>query len=195
MLLIRRSWRYLCGVFLVCLLGILPSFAQEQQDNFIIIRAYSGPVVINSSLEALYQNNRLFVPATYFSEDVDVPITYDSNQNRLTGWLENESNAVLIDFEKNTGRVGKDMFDFTADDYLYYEDELYVSINLVDKILNTLSEFDFASQSLKVTTAGNLPFDLELSRRQKQKRFDQVAKEKEAARQQALNKDVYMQKN
>lgn len=195
MLLIRRSWRYLCGVFLVCLLGILPAFAQEQQDNFIIIRAYSGPVVINSSLEALYQNNRLFVPATYFSEDVDVPITYDSNQNRLTGWLENESNTVLIDFEKNTGRVGKDMFDFTADDYLYYEDELYVSINLVDQILNTLSEFDFASQSLKVTTAGNLPFDLELSRRQKQKRFDQVAKEKEAARQQALNKDVYMQKN
>lgn len=179
----------------MCLLKAPTVFAQEQQDNFIIIRAYSGPVVINSSLEALYQDNRLFVPVTYFSEDVEVPITYDMDQRRLTGWLESESNTVLIDFDKNTGRVGKDMFDFTPDDYLYYEDELYISIQLVDKILNTISEFDFASQSLKVTSAGNLPFDLELSRRQKHKRFDQVAKEKEAARQQALNKDVYMQKN
>ena len=183
------------GALLAVGLGAPLARAQEQQDNFIIISAYSGPVIINSALEALYQNNRLFLPATYLSDDVEVPITYDIENHRLTGYIGSESNTVLIDFNQNTGRSGKDMFDFTPDDYLYYDDELFISVELMDKILNTLSEFDFASQSLRVTTAGNLPFDVELSRLQKQKRFDQVAKEKEAARLAALNKDVYMQKN
>ena len=39
-------------------LGALPLHANEPQDNFLIIRAYSGPVLINSTLEALYQDNR-----------------------------------------------------------------------------------------------------------------------------------------
>ena len=149
-------------------LGALPLHANEPQDNFLIIRAYSGPVLINSTLEALYQDNRLFVPVSYLSDDIEVPITYDAAQHALVGWFENESNTVKVDFNKNTGRVGKNMFDFSPNDYLYYEDELYLSTDLVDKLLNTLSEFDFANQSLKVTTAGNLPFDLELSRLQKQ---------------------------
>ena len=177
------------------MLGALPLHANEPQDNFLIIRAYSGPVLINSTLEALYQDNRLFVPVSYLSDDIEVPITYDAAQHALVGWFENESNTVKVDFNKNTGRVGKNMFDFSPNDYLYYEDELYLSTDLVDKLLNTLSEFDFANQSLKVTTAGNLPFDLELSRLQKQQHFDQLQKEREAARQEQLNKDVYMQDN
>ena len=176
-------------------LGAPLCHAQEQQDNFIVINAYSGPVVINSALEALYQDNRLFVPVSYLSEDIEVPIDYDLEQHHLLGWFETPSNTVHVDFNQNTGRVGKNMFDFSSDDYLYYEDELYLSTELVDKILNTISEFDFSNQSLKVTTAGNLPFDVLLSRMQKQRLFDRVAKEKEAARQLALNKDVYMQKN
>ncbi len=193
MSLLRKLYLLIYAVLLATLPGAPLAHAQISQDNFIIINAYSGPVIINSALEALYQDNRLFLPATYLSDDVEVPITYNKAENALTGWLENHSNTVRVDFNKHTGRVGKNMFDVSQDDYLYYDDEIYLSIQLIDKILNTQSEFDFANQSLKVTSAGNLPFDLELSRRQKQKRFDQVAKEKEAARQQQLNKDVYTQ--
>jgi len=78
---------------------------------------------------------------------------------------------------------------------LFYEGDLFLSTDLVDKILTTHSEFDFASQSLRVYTAGNLPFEKELSRRQKQQHFDYVQKEKQAARERELNKEVYMQKD
>lgn len=193
MLHLRKSWFIVCAALLAFVLRAPLALAQDSQDNFIIIHAHSGPVIINSALEALYQDNRLFLPVTYLSDDVEVPITYNKEQNALTGWLETKSNTVSVDFNKNTGRVGKNMFDFTPDDYLYYDDELYLDTELIDKILGTFSEFDFSDQSLKVTTAGNLPFDALLSRMQKQARFDQAAKEKEAARLLELNKDVYTQ--
>ena len=193
MLYLRRFLSLLCVALLAVWLRAPLAYSQESQDNFIIIHAYSGPVVINSALEAFYQDDRLFLPVSYFEQDIEVPITYDKEKHALTGWLENTSNTVWVDFDKNTGRVGKNMFDFAPDDYLYYEDELYLDITLIDKILNTLSTFDFSGQSLQVTSAGNLPFDAALSRLQKQKRFDQVAQEKEAARLRLLNKDVYTQ--
>lgn len=190
---LRKSWFIVCAALLAILLRAPLALAQDAQDNFIIIYSYSGPVIINSALEALYQDNRLFLPATYLSDDVEVPITYNAEQNALTGWLETPGNTVRVDFNKNIGHVGKNMFDFTPDDYLFYDDELYLDVELIDKILGTFSEFDFNDQSLKVTTAGNLPFDAELSRMQRQARFDQAAKEKEAARLLELNKDVYTQ--
>ena len=190
---LRKFWVLLCLALLTVWLRAPLAHAQESQDNFIIIHVYSGPVIINSALEAFYQDGRLFLPATYFEQDIEVPITYDKEKHALTGWLENAGNTVWVDFDKHTGRVGKNMFDFAPDDFLYYEDELYLNITLVDKILNTLSEFDFSGQTLRVTSAGNLPFDAALSRLQKQKRFDQVAQEKEAARLALLNKDVYTQ--
>lgn len=195
MLSVRNFVKGLLGILLAVWLGVSLAFSQDQQDNFLIIRAYSGPSIINSALEVFYQNGRLYVPVTYFEDDLEVPITYNAEKNILSGWLEDPSNKVLVDFKKNVGQSGKDMFDFTPDDYLYYEDELYVSIGLVDKIVNTYSEFDFADQSLRVSTSGNLPFEKKLSRRKKQKRFDYVQKEKEAARQETLNKEVYMQKD
>ncbi len=194
-MLLRKFLLGICVVLLALTLGARLAYAQEQQDNIVIIHAYSGPVIINSALEAMYQDNRLFLPVSYLSEDVEVPITYDKESHRLTGWLENESNTVVVDFKNGTGRTGKNMFDFTADDYLYYEDELYLSVELVDKILNTISQFDFSDQSLSVITAGNLPFDKQLSRLKKQQRFDQVTRQKEAERLAAQNKDVWTQKN
>ena len=193
MSLLRRICSIICAVLLALLPGARWAHAQISQDNFIIIHASSDQVIINSALEALYQDNHLFLPVTYLSEDVEVPITYNKEEHALTGWLGNPSNIVRVDFNKHTGRAGKNMFDVSQDDFLYYDNEIYLSTELIDKILNTLSEFDFSNQSLKVTSAGNLPFDLELSRREKQKRFDQVAQEKEAARQLELNKDVYTQ--
>ena len=195
MLSIRKFTKGLCGVLLAIWLGapLLP--AQEQQDNFLIIRAFSGPTLINSGLEAFYQDDHLFIPVTYFVDDLDVPLTYDEENHRLTGWVGEESNTAEIDFEKLAGRVGKEMFDFAEHDFLEYEGELYLSTDLVDKILTTHSEFDFANQSLRVSTSGNLPFEKELSRRQKQQHFDYVQKERQAARERELNKEVYMQKN
>lgn len=195
MLSIRKFIKGLCGVLLAIWLGAPLTPAQEQQDNFLIIRAFSGPTLINSGLEAFYKDEHLYIPVTYFADDLDVPLTYDEENNRLTGWVGEESNAAEIDFEKLAGRVGKDMFDFAEHDFLEYEGELFLSTDLVDKILTTHSEFDFAEQSLRVSTSGNLPFEKELSRRQKQKHFDHVQKEKQAARERELNKEVYMQKN
>ena len=87
MLSIRKFTKGLCGVLLAIWLGapLLP--AQEQQDNFLIIRAFSGPTLINSGLEAFYQNDHLFIPVTYFADDLDVPISYDEENHRLTGWV------------------------------------------------------------------------------------------------------------
>lgn len=195
MLSLRKFTKGLCGVLLAIWLGAPLAPAQEQQDNFLIIRAFSGPTLINSGLEAFYQNDRLLIPVTYFVDDLDVPLTYDEEQNRLTGWVGEEGNTAEVDFKKMTGRVGKEMFDFTPDDFLLYEGDLFLSTDLVDKILTTHSEFDFAGQSLRVYTSGNLPFEKELSRRQKQQHFDYVQKEKQAARERELNKEVYMQKN
>ncbi len=183
------------GVALALSLAISPLRAQPQPDNFIIIEIHSGPILLNPAVEVLQQGNTLFLPLSYITQDLQVPVTYNSATQQLTGWLENEANTVAVNFAKLTGRVGKKMFDFSPEDFLYYEKELFVSSALVDKILDTHSQFDSSSQELRVTTAGNLPFEKELSRHQKQQRFDQVQKNKELARQQDINRDVYVQED
>ncbi len=186
------SW-IVCSLLCIAQAGAL--HAAEQQDNFLIIKAYSGKTLINSGLEALYQANQLFIPIDYLADDLDVPITYNEQTHQLTGWLESESNTVRVDFDTLSGRVGKNMFDFSPQDFIYYDGQLFISTTLVDKILSTHSDFDFSNQSLRVTTAGNLPFEKELSRHEKQARFDQRQQEQEAARLAQVNKQVYMQKD
>ena len=189
---LRRGLNLIVGVLLALSVGVLTAQAQ-QQDNFVVIEVASGPVQISTALEALYQDNRLFLPVSYFSDDLDVPITYDPQRHRLTGWLESESNTVDVDLAKHTGRVGKTMFDFSAEDFIYYDGELFLDAQLADKILNTHSEFDFSAQRLQVETSGNLPFEKELSRRQKQQRFDVLQEKKEAAHLENINKEVFVQ--
>ena len=187
----RNRVLWITVLLLALCAGARPAYAQ--QDNFIVIEVASGSVQISPALEALYQENRLFLPVSYFSDNLDVPITYDAARHELTGWLESESNTVGVDFAKHTGSVGKKMFDFSPQDFIYYDGELFLDTQLIDAILTTHSTFDFAAQRLQVETAGNLPFEKELSRRQKQKRFDVLQGKKEAARLENINKEVFVQ--
>ena len=192
---VRKFCGTLCAVLCLFVLAPVSVHAQDNPDNFIIIEVFSDRILINPALEALYNRKTLLLPLSYIKDDLGVQLEYGPDVKFLTGWIENESNTVFVNFNNNTGRSGKNMFAFTNKDFLYYEDELFLSTRLIDKILNTHSIFDFSTQSLSVETSGNLPFEKKLSRRAKQQRFDRIQKQKKEAQDAARNKTAYMQKN
>ena len=168
-------------------------FAQE--DNFVIVKSIASGQVIDPAVVALYQDGRLYLPFDYLTTDLSLALKYDKSDHTITGWVDDESQKVLIEFNQGEGRSGKKMFPVDAKDFIYYEDELYLNTRLIDEILGSASKFDFNTMTLTMETIGNLPFEKELTRQQKREKFDQIAKEKERQRQEELNKEVYTQKD
>ena len=187
----RSIYKIFLFVFLI-LITANPLFAL-QQDNFIIVKSIVANRIIDPALIALYQDDTLYLPFDYLTDDLDLVLKYDKQAHIINGWLEEESNKVLIDFNKEEGQVGKNMFAVSEQDFIYYEDDLYLSTKLIDNILRSSTEFDFSTQTITMQTIGNLPFEKELSRKEKRDKFDRLSKEKERKRQEDLNKQIYKQ--
>lgn len=189
--------RYIYKIILSALLFLItasPLWAL-QQDNFIIVKSIAANRIIDPALIALYQDDTLYLPFDYLTDDLDLILKYDKQGHIINGWIEEESNKVLIDFNKEEGQVGKNMFAVSKQDFIYYEDELYLSTKLIDDILSSSTDFDFSTQTVTMQTTGNLPFEKELSRKEKRDRFDRLNEEKERKRQEDLNKQIYKQKD
>ena len=186
--------RKLYKIFLVCLLLVSASpILAYQQDNFAIIEITASDRIINPAAIALYQDEKLYLPFDFLTQDLSLVLKYDKEAETITGWIDTESNKVIIDFKNGEGQSGKEMFNVSKDDFIYYENELYLSSKLVDEVLHSSSEFDFNGQSLKIQTIGNLPFEKELSRQQKRDQFDRITQEREKKRQEDLSKQIYTQ--
>lgn len=179
----------------ILVFGVLncPLFAQE--DNFVIIKSIASNQVIDPAVLALHQNGQLYLPFDYLTKGLSLVLNYNKKEHTITGWVDDESQQVLIEFNKGEGRSGKKMFAVEPSDFIYYEGELYLNLKLVDNILGSTTEFDFNTQTVTMQTIGNLPFEKELTRQQRRDKFDRIAKEKERKRQEELNKEVYTQKD
>ena len=164
-----------------------------QQDNFVIVKIIASDRIINPAAIALYQDDKLYMPFDFLTQDLSLVLKYNKETEKITGWVDTESNKVVIDFKGGEGQSGKEMFNVSKDDFIYYEDELYLNSKLVDEILHSASEFDFSTQTLTMQTIGNLPFEKELSREKKREQFDRITQEKEKKRQEDLSKQVYKQ--
>ncbi len=189
----RGLHKIFLGVYLF--LVLTPPIFAYQQDDFVIVKITASDRIINPAAIALYQHDRLYLPFDFLTQDLSLVLKYDKGTEKITGWVDNESKKVTIDFQKGEGQSDKEMFNVSEDDFIYYENELYLSSKLVDNILHSASEFDFNNQSLKMQTIGNLPFEKELSRQKKRDQFDRITQEKEKKRQEDLSKQVYKQEN
>ena len=179
---------------LLFLISANPLFAL-QQDNFIIVKSIAANRIVNPALLALYQENTLYLPFDYLTDDLDLALKYDKQNHTISGWIEEESKKVLIDFNKEEGQVGKKIFAVGKKDFIYYEGDIYLNIKLIDEILSSSTDFDFSTQTINMQTIGNLPFEKELSRKEKRDKFDRLSQEKERKRQEDLNKQIYKQKD
>ncbi|MBQ6223772.1 MAG: hypothetical protein IJJ58_01215, partial [Campylobacter sp.] len=161
-----------------------------QQDNFIIVKSIAANRIVNPALLALYQDDTLYLPFNYLTDDLDLALKYDKPNHTISGWIEEESKKVLIDFNKEEGQVGKKIFAVGKKDFIYYEGDIYLNIKLIDEILSSSTDFDFSTQTINMQTIGNLPFEKELSRKEKRDKFDRLNEEKERKRQEDLNKQI-----
>ena len=118
-------------------------------DNFIIYGS-------------LMQEERYYIPISSFAQIMQIPL--EQKGDLLVGWFLNESNAIEINTKTGFAKIGKQTYQFTANDAIMLFADMLISTDMMDKLFPMEEKFDLSQQVLNITTKTPFPIEQAISR-------------------------------
>lgn len=95
---------------------------------------------------------------------------YDKEKDLITGFFSSEENSFVIDLKTNSFRYGKSEEDFSSEDYINFNDNIYFSSNLIYRIFHISSDIQLSQLTIYINSGKRLPIE-EISYRQQSRKF------------------------
>ena len=104
---------------------------------------------------SLMQEERYYIPISSFAQIMQIPL--EQKGDLLVGWFLNESNAIEINTKTGFAKIGKQTYQFTANDAIMLFADMLISTDMMDKLFPMEEKFDLSQQVLNITTKTPFP--------------------------------------
>lgn len=122
-------------------------------EEILINMEYGG--IVNAFVNAVYQKDKILVHLQEFLDNLKIPFSKDG-KNIINIFLTDEAPAVM-DFGKKTFKSDNIRYQFNEEDYLELDNDYFVSLQLLEKILSIKIDFNFSDLTIQVQSEKPLP--------------------------------------
>jgi len=133
-------------------LGSASTYAQKADYEEIILN-FQIPKLINKDIFAYYDGETIFLPVIDIFHMIDIYTEADLNQGIISGYYIEKDNRYEIDLTRLRARCHNKVHDISEDDYVLTASDLFLRIDLFEKIFRLNIYFNFAKLSV------HLPLD------------------------------------
>ena len=117
------------GTYVLLLIAAGVQASAQPAPEMVIVEVRGGYLTMsNVDLYTVGQNH--FLPATDMFDFLGIKNTYDSVQNRITGFFKKTDSTYVIDFENNTASFAKRHLTLTDQDYMLRDTRLFFNLSL-----------------------------------------------------------------
>ena len=169
-------------IFFIFSLGIAHASSYKNLNNteeMIFVTNIQGYQLSNTI--NLYQDNlsgQFYLPLTEFMNLLNFNIEYNDNGN-IRGWFNNQQSKLEINLEKNKISVNRKDIPFDEDEVRVDNDELYLSLGLIEEMFGLTLDIDDKSLVLFITSSNLLPIETLVNKNKKRKNVANYKSKKE----------------
>ena len=169
---------------LMALLASLPAAAQAQAaiatltdvtdpqpftaDDLLWMEVRSGEEQLAESVNVYASRAGVFVPIGELSRVLDLAVGVFPAQGRAEGWVLSRDRSLVIDLVKGEALLAGQSAEMAPGEAVIYADDLYLRIDLIERLLPVRLRPDTSAQVLELTPLEPLPFQQRLERDRRQ---------------------------
>ena len=128
---------------------------------------------ILSSLKSLIGNDKqVFLSLKDFIRILELPVTFQKDNMRASGWFINEKNTFSIDLNKGRCVAGDRRLTIAQDNVVMFKDDIFVDIATLKKWFGLDVSFNIGEQEIMVNSGGTLPIEKRVDREQKWQKME-----------------------
>lgn len=166
------------ATLLACVLGLLLVYPAAESraadaadspftiDDLMLLEATVDNRALTDSLGAYSSRAGLYLPLGELSRLLDLPLQVDPPARRVSGWFLSESRRFELVLDKRVAEVDGRSVSFEGNDAVLFQDEVYLRLELMAKLLPLNFTPDLRSLSLKIMPREKLPAQERLERDQ-----------------------------
>lgn len=175
----RHIRRYVGAALMIpgaAMLLAMPAAYAQTGDAWIddlILQVVKSPYILSDSMIVIQEDTRFFVPVIELAEAMGFAAESEQDRGFISGWANTEDNTFSIDVPRgeyvHKGEVFKLSPDdvMTGEEYDEADDDIYISIDVLNKIWPVTLSVDFSSLNLLVESEEPLPFEAKMEREKK----------------------------
>ncbi|MCF6268386.1 MAG: hypothetical protein L3J41_01605 [Melioribacteraceae bacterium] len=151
----------------------------ENADEIFLKMTYAG--LVNTTIISYYYKNEFYFPFREFCENLE--IFNEIENNKITGFLNNQSNTFKIEFNPNTVTLSDVSSNFTFVDYLKTDFDYYFNADFYKKIFGLGIKTDFGNLVASLQSKELMPI---FKRMEREKLYNVFSKKSEEERPELL---------
>lgn len=140
-------------------------FVSEDQ---LLVAVTVGPDQLADALSAYSSRNGVYLPLGELARALDLAITVYPSERKASGWIIDESHRFAFELDNRTASLNGQTLTIGQDQASLYYDDLYIRLDLMEKLLPVNLTFDARGLILKLKPREPLPFQLRLQRQRRQ---------------------------
>ncbi len=138
------------------------------EDSSIIAQINLGKLYILEEAASCYkERNKIFISFLQFVKAVGFPIKIDDDLSGASGWFIEEKRLFVMNFNSGILLANGKRFSFGPDTARVVGNEIFLSIDLLQKIFPLKISFDPLEQLIEVVSLEPLPVELAMERSKK----------------------------
>lgn len=151
---------------LVVFLLLLASAGAAQNTSEEIVISVEIPRLMSADVFVQYDGRTIFLPLTELFRLLDFNVTSDLSRRSFGGFTYSKDNRFEIDLAAGQAVVGKQKFPLAADEYLLGTHDLFLRVDLFQRIFALPMEFDFSRMRVLLPLNKEFPAYQKLQRKQ-----------------------------
>lgn len=154
----------LIGLALALLIAAGAAVAQTPAEEIVV--SVEVPRLLVSDLFVQYDGQTIYLPLVELFRLLEFNVTSDLSRRSFSGYTYSKDNRFEIDLAAGQVTVGKQKFPLTAGEYLLGTQDLFLRVDLFQKIFAVPMEFDFSRMRVLVPLNKEFPAYQKLQRKQ-----------------------------
>jgi len=137
-------------------------------DDQMLFSVESGNIALTDSLGAYASRSGLYLPLGELGRLLDLAIVVDPPQRRAEGWFLSDKRRLVVDLNERRAQSDGRSFSLGDADAVLFEDDIYVSAALLEKLLPLTLKVDNSALDITISTREPFPFQERAERERRQ---------------------------
>ena len=139
-------------------------FVSEDQ---LLVEVKVGADQLAETLSVYSSRKGVYLPIGELARALDLAITVYPAEMKAGGWILDQSRTLSFDLNNRTANLNGKTFAIGLDEAALYYDDIYIRLDLMEKLLPVNLTFDARGLSLNLKPREPLPFQLRLQRQRR----------------------------
>lgn len=125
---------------------------EKELEEILLNMEYAG--IVKTLISSIFYDDKIYISIQEFLYNLHIPF------NKIDGYTYEGSfneNAFVIDFKNKTYSIAQSLLNIEEKDFLEYNDDYFLTTQLIEKFLPVKIELDFSNLTLLIQSEEQLP--------------------------------------